>query len=372
MSKTLVTGATGFTGSHLARRLVEEGEDVVAFVRPTSDTAALEDLGVELRVVDITDADAVAGSFDGIGRVYHIAATFRVEHADLEVFRRVNRDAVGHLLEAARRAGVERFVHCSTVGVQGEIDDPPATEDAPYRPGDHYQRTKMEGELLARQAIAEGMPVAIVRPCGIYGPGETRFLKLFRPIARGRFVMIGSGEVLYHLTYIDDLVDGILLAGRRPEAAGRIFTLAGPRWTTLNELVEEIARALGVQPPRWRIPYGPVYAASVVCAAVCRAVGVSPPLYPRRVEFFAKDRAFDISRARELLGYEPSVTLAEGLARTVAWYRAEGLLDGNAGEGDHKGDTGGRHGDSTASRPAGGAGGRASGSPEEGRDARRG
>jgi len=343
VSKTLVTGATGFTGSHLARRLVDEGEGVVAFVRPTSDTIGLEALGVECRVVDITDADDVAHHFGGIGRVYHIAATFRVEHTDVDEFRRVNRDAVGHLLDAARGAGVERFVHCSTVGVQGEIDDPPATEEAPYRPGDHYQQSKMEGELLAREAIEAGMPVSIVRPAGIYGPGDTRFLKLFRPIARRRFVMIGSGEVLYHLTYIDDLVDGILRAGRRPGAVGGIFTLAGARYTTLNELVETIADAVGVAPPRWRIPYGPVYAASVVCAALCRLVGVSPPLYPRRVEFFSKDRAFDISRAREVLGYDPAVSLAEGLARTAAWYRAEGLLDADA-RGSAAGDTGAARG----------------------------
>lgn len=333
MSKTLVTGATGFTGSHLARRLAEEGEELVAWVRATSDTTELEDLGVECRVVDLTDAVDVAGHFDAISSVYHIAATFRVEHADVEEFRRVNRDAVGHLLEAARRAGVERFVHCSTVGVQGEIDDPPATEDAPYNPGDHYQQTKMEGELLVRRAIDSGMPVSIVRPAGIYGPGDRRFLKLFRPIARRRFVMVGSGEVLYHLTYVDDLVDGILLAGRVPEAVGGIFTLAGARYTTLNELVEEIARAVGVPPPRWRVPYAPVHAASVVCSTLCRAVGVSPPLYPRRVEFFAKDRAFDISRARRVLGYDPSVPLAEGLARTAAWYRAEGLLQGERHRG---------------------------------------
>ena len=326
MTKTLVTGGTGFTGSNLCRRLRQDGETVVAWVRASSDTTVLDELGVGCEVVDICDAEQVAPRMEGYETVYHIAAAFRVEHADIDEFRRVNVSATGNLLAAAERAGVARFVHCSTVGVQGDIDEPPAGETYRYAPGDHYQVSKMEGEVLALEYAERGAPVSVVRPAGIYGPGETRFLKLFRPISRGRFVMIGSGDVLYHLTYIDDLVDGIVRAGRHPEAIGEVFTLAGGRYTTLNELVVEIAGAVGTRPPRLRLPYGPVLAASMVCEKLCRVVGVNPPLYPRRVEFFEKDRAFDISKARELLGYEPGVDLREGLTRTAAWYRAKGLI----------------------------------------------
>lgn len=326
MSRTLVTGATGFTGSNLCRRLVDDGEQVVAWVRAGSDTAPLDALGVESRLVDICDAGAVRAAMSGFDTVYHIAAAFRVEHVDTGVFRRVNVDATRNLLQAARAGGVRRFVHCSTVGVQGDIDDPPATEEYRYAPGDHYQESKLEGELLALEAAAEGLAVSVVRPAGIYGPGDTRFLKLFRPISRGRFIMIGSGEVLYHLTYIDDLVDGIVRAGRTPQAVGEVFTLAGPRIATLRELVDAIADAVGARRPRLRLPYAPVHAASVVCEKACKLIGVAPPLYPRRVEFFEKDRAFDISKARRLLGYDPQVDLEEGLRRTAAWYREQGLI----------------------------------------------
>jgi nucleoside-diphosphate-sugar epimerase len=295
-------------------------------VRPTSDTDGLVALGVDCREVDICDAARVREALDGFDTVYHIAAAFRVEHPDLEEFRRVNVGATGNLLQAAADAGVARFVHCSTVGVQGDIDEPPADETYRYAPGDHYQQSKLEGEQLALEHAAAGEPVSIVRPAGIYGPGDRRFLKLFRSISRRRFVMIGSGEVLYHLTFIDDLVDGIVRAGRRPEAVGEVFTLAGPRITTLNELVSAVAAAVGVAPPRLRLPYAPVFAASVVCEKLCRIIGVAAPLYPRRVEFFEKDRAFDISKARRLLGYDPAVDLADGLARTATWYRAQGLI----------------------------------------------
>ena len=324
--KTLVTGGSGFTGGHLVRRLVVDGEAVVALVRPSSRTTALEELGVECRIVDLVDPEAIAAQLDGIERVYHLAAAFRSEHPDVDYFRRVNAEATRALLQAALRTGVTRFVHCSTVGVQGDIEDPPATEDYRFAPGDHYQETKMEGELAAREFMGRGLNVSMVRPAGIYGPGDRRFLKLFRTVARRTFRMIGSGDTLYHMTYVDDLVNGILLAGQVPGAVGEVFTIAGPQYTTLRELVDHLADALGVPHPRGRIPYAPVHALAVACEKVSRGLGVSAPIYPRRVEFFAKDRAFDISKARRLLGYEPEVDLPEGLARTAAWYRANGLL----------------------------------------------
>ncbi|MGH7718279.1 MAG: NAD-dependent epimerase/dehydratase family protein, partial [Gemmatimonadaceae bacterium] len=289
----------------------------------------LQAMGVQCRVVDLTSASDVGRQFAGIGGggdVYHLAAAYRTEHADLKEFRRVNVDATRNLLEAAKRSGVRRFVHCSTVGVQGQIDDPPATEEYRTEPGDHYQATKLEGELLAREYGAGGLPVTVVRPVGIYGPGDRRFLKLFRGIDRGQFVMIGSGKTLYHMTYIDDLIDGILLAASKAEGNGEVFTIGGPRYTTLWELVDLIADVLGKVHQRRRVPLAPVLAAAVVCERVCRVIGVNPPIYPRRVEFFSKDRAFDISKARAALGYAPRVDLPQGLAATAAWYRQRGWL----------------------------------------------
>ena len=326
MSKVLVTGATGFTGGKVAERLVADGEDVVAYVRASSNTQALEKIGVECRVVDIRDADDVARNFGDIRKVFHIAAAYRSEHADHGEFRAVNVDATRHLLEAAKRTGIERFVHCSTVGVQGEIEDPPAAEDYRFKPGDHYQESKLDGELLALEYFRAGLPGSVVRPVGIYGPGDTRFLKLFRPISKGQFVMIGKGDVLYHMTYIDDLVDGFMLAGEKDEALGEVFTIAGPNYTTIRELVDTIADVLGKPHPGLSVPFLPVYWASVVCDGLCRAIKVNPPLYPRRVEFFELDRAFSTDKAERLLGYAPKVMLADGLARTAAWYKEEGLI----------------------------------------------
>lgn len=326
MNKILVTGATGFTGGHLCKRLVDDDEEVIAFVRSSSNTKSLEELGVECRIVDIRDSQSVNENFHDVDRVYHIAAAWRSEHADRQEFYRVNVEATRNLLEAAKAYNVKRFVHCSTVGVQGDIDKPPADENYRFQPGDHYQETKLKGELLAREYFANGLPGAVFRPVGIYGPGDTRFLKLFRPVKKGTFVMIGSGKTLYHMTYIDDLVDGIILVGTCEQALGEVFTLAGGEYTTLNELVNSIADAVGKQHPRWRIPFYPVFLASILCDRLCRMIGLEPILYPRRVEFFYKDRAFDVTKARNLLNYSPRVSLEDGLKRTAVWYQEKGLI----------------------------------------------
>jgi nucleoside-diphosphate-sugar epimerase len=218
-------------------------------------------------------------------------------------------------------------VHCSTVGVHGDVEHPPANEDAPLRPGDIYQGTKLEGERLARQAAIDyGIEVTIVRPTGIYGPGDRRLLKLFRGITRRRWVTLGSGDIFYHLTYIDDLVEGFRLCGEHPAAANRTYILAGSEVTTLNELVSLVADVAQVPRPALHLPVWPFWMAGALCEILCAPFGLEPPLYRRRVDFFTKSRAFDIARARREIGYAPQIGLREGIGRALDWYRRQGWL----------------------------------------------
>jgi nucleoside-diphosphate-sugar epimerase len=324
--KAVVTGGSGFTGSHLVRRLLKEGHEVRMLVRDSSKLEALGIAGVEVVQGDLRDPDAVKRLVDGAEWVFHVGAVYREAGVPDARYAEVNVDGTRHVLDAAASAGVTRVVHVSTVGVHGHIEHPPADETAPYAPGDTYQASKVEGERMALRFAREGLPVVIARPAAIYGPGDTRLLKLFRLIARRRFVMLGDGESFYHLVYIDDLIDGFLLCARAPGVEGRTYILAGEEYVTKNKLAGLVAGEMGVPTPRRHLPVGPFQALGSAVETVCRPLGIKPPIYRRRVDFFVKSRAFDISKARRELGYTPQVGLKDGLRRTAEWYREAGWI----------------------------------------------
>ena len=329
--KVLVTGATGFTGGHLAATLAARGDEVRALVRPKSrarfDRSPLAAAGVAGVEGDLTNLASMRRAVAGIEVVYHIAATYREAGQPNSAYRDINVQGTRHVLESAREAGVRRVVHCSTGGVHGHVANPPANEDAPFNPGDVYQQTKLEAEQLAREfGKSSGLDVVVARPIGIYGPGDKRFLRMFRGLACGRFPLIGSGQIFYHLTFIDDLVEGFRLCGTVDAAAGRTYLLAGPRYTTLESLLGLVARELNVAPPKTHLPVWPFWTTGLLCELACIPLRIEPPIYRRRVDFYTKSRAFDTTRARTELGFAPKVDLEEGIHRTVDWYRSEGLL----------------------------------------------
>jgi nucleoside-diphosphate-sugar epimerase len=320
--KALVTGATGFTGGHLAQRLQAAGDTVRALVRDPARAADLISCGIDVQRGDMTDRGSLERAVDGVDVVYNVAALYRSAAVKPSAYRAVNADAVATLVDCANAAGVRRVVQCSTVGVHGDIAHPPANEDAPLRPGDVYQETKLLGEELGQAAAARaGMELVIARPSGIYGPGDRRLLKLFGGVARRRFLFLGDGRIFYHLTHVDDLCDGFRLCGTVPVAAGRTYILAGAEVTTLSELVRLIAEIANVPPPKNHWPVWPFWTAGALCEAICAPFGIEPPIFRRRVDFFTKSRAFDISRARAELGFAPRVGLREGIGRTLEWYR---------------------------------------------------
>jgi dihydroflavonol-4-reductase len=324
----LVTGATGFTGGHLARTLAERGQRVRVLVRDPARAAGLcATAGIEVCEGDVRDPAARARAVAGVRTVYNIAAIYRQAGVSASQYRAINAEAPAELVLAAARSGAQRVVHCSTVGVHGDVEHPPADEDAPLRPGDVYQETKLAGERAVTEAArTSGIELVIARPSGIYGPGDRRLLKLFRGVARRRFPVLGSGKIYYHLTYIDDLVEGFRLCGTVPGAAGRTYILAGGEVGTLEELIALVAQEAGVEPPSLHLPVWPFWAAGALCEAVCVPLRIEPPIYRRRVDFFTKSRAFDIRRARADLGFDPRVGLREGIRRSLDWYRVQGWV----------------------------------------------
>jgi dihydroflavonol-4-reductase len=323
LPRVLITGATGFTGMSLALKLASGGYPVRALVRDRNRATALEQAGITLVQGDVRDPESVRAAVAGIDTIYHLAAVFRTAGQPDTEYRMVHVDGTRHLVEAGAAAGVRRFVHCSTVGVHGSVDrDAPATEAAPFRPGDIYQQTKLEGEQIAVEtAFRVGLPLAVVRPGPIYGPGDRRFLKMIGGIARRRFVLLGDGSPRFQMVYIDDLTEGIRLAGETSAAAGRTYILTGDEAPTLNQLVKQIAEIAGVHPPPFRLPVWPFFLAGALCEAICVPLRIEPPIYRRRVKFFTSNRWFDTSRARRELGFVCRVPLAEGIARTLEAYR---------------------------------------------------
>jgi nucleoside-diphosphate-sugar epimerase len=214
------------------------------------------------------------------------------------------------------------------VGVHGSVsEEAPATEDAPFHPGDIYQETKLEGEQVALQtAERAGIPLTVVRPGPIYGPGDKRLFKLIGGVARKRFRLLGDGSPRFQMVYVDDLTRGLRLAARAPIAVGRTYILAGDEAPTLKELVHEIASVAHVGSPRFRLPVWPFWLAGAMCEAVCVPLGIEPPIFRRRVKFFTSNRWFDISRARTELGFVPRVSLRDGLRRTLESYRRLGWV----------------------------------------------
>jgi dihydroflavonol-4-reductase len=325
--RVALTGASGYTGGRLLTALHARGDEVAVLVRPESVSEAIRSKASRMVVGRLGDAEAAGRLVDGADAVLHVAAVYRTAGHPDSYYRQVNVVGTETLLEAAARQGVRRFVHTSTVGVHGHIETPPADESAPLAPGDVYQATKAEAEVLALDFHRKrGLPVAVVRPGAIYGPGETRFLKLFRAIARGRYAIVGTGRTFYHPVYIDDLVTGFLLALERPEAVGEAFLVCGPSYVSQRDLGALIAKHTGGRVLAFRIPARPIQWAGDLVEAVCVPLGLEPPLHRRRVDFWTKSRAFTIEKARRLLGYAPKVDVDEGIARTAAWYREAGWL----------------------------------------------
>lgn len=323
-STVAVTGATGFTGSVLAKRLAADGYTVRALARNVERLPAHPDIvPVPGELGDETALDTMVS---GVDTVFHIAAMYRSE-GSYEEFLAVNYQGTRALVAACRRAGVRRFIYCSTIGVHGSVAHSPADESASFSPRDPYQETKLLAEqFCAAEMAIPGLEIVIIRPCGIYGPGDTRMLKMFQMVNKGIFFLVGNGAANFHPVYVDDLVQGFILAMETPQAAGQTYIIGDANYLPLRDYVGTAARALGKKPPRIRLPYGPLNLLAHASETAFGAVGMQPPLHRRRLTFFKHNRAFSIDKARAELGYQPAVDLQEGFRRTVAWYRETGLL----------------------------------------------
>jgi nucleoside-diphosphate-sugar epimerase len=321
VTRAFITGARGFIGRTLAARLRERGVEVRGV-----DFAADPDVGVVAG--DIADPGEWQRHAEGCDLVVHTAAI--VSNAfDLDTSWRVNVLGTRRVLDAAVRAGAGRFVHLSSVRAFSDLGFPPGVDEShPVRPdGNPYVDTKIASEQVALQAHAGGeVEVTVIRPADVYGPGSRPWTILpLEAIRAGQFMLPARGRGVFSPVYVENLLDGLLLAAAAPEAAGEVFTLGDGAAVSTRDFFANYFRMLGRRGPLC-VPTRVAVAAASVVSLGARARGVPTEVNAATMRYLARRGTYSIEKARRVLGYEPRIELEEGMARTEAWLRAEALL----------------------------------------------
>ena len=325
----VVTGGNGFVGRHLVGALEARGDRVRVLALPGEKTDDLAARGVHVHRGDVRRPETLPAAMAGADAVVHLAAMMHVWRP-LADYRAVNVEGTANVVRAASDAGVSRLVHMSSSAVYGPAAGAPVTEDHPLAPpSDPYARTKAEADRLVL-AAARALPVAVLRPDQVFGPGDLlHFGSTASRLMAGRALVVGRGDNALPLVYIDDLVQGLLLALDHPGGPGEAFNITAAAPVTQVQFLTEIASALHVRPPRHHVPYPVLFGAGALVERLWSLVPGDrrPPLTRLGVSFLGQHARFSIDKARRVLGFEPAVPLLEGIRRTAAWYVGQAPLD---------------------------------------------
>lgn len=329
--QALVTGASGFVGSHLVKRLVQDGHTVYALIRNTSKIDVFDGITPQFVYSDLRDQDSlerIVQQHSNIDTVFHMAGVITPVSKGEQIYWDSNYAGTQHVLDACRKLSLKAFINCSSVGVIGPLPEIPADETTRCAPDSSYSESKYKAELLALEYHRKfGMPVAVVRPAWCYGPGDRRTYKFFRMVARGKFFLIGDGQTKLHPVYVDDVVRGVIACAKHiVDTAGEAFIIAGPESVTLEYLASTIANAAHSSLLPFKVPASIAKLGATLCEACCKPFGIEPPIHHRRLDFFFRDQSFDRSKITNTTGFEPHIDVATGVARTVQWYQEHAWL----------------------------------------------
>ena len=321
-----ITGATGFIGKYLCRYLAQRGHKVTAIVRDSSKANLLTDK-IRVEFGDVTKPDSLISAFSGSGVVIHLAALFNRPEASRNNYIAVNVEGTRNVIEAAIKNGIGHVVHCSTIGVATGAGSMPFSEDTPYSPikWDKYETSKCEGEKLALEFHGrKGLSITVLRPAQVYGPGDRSKAKFYRMVKKG--IMINPGNTFKHPIYIEDLCEAFELAIRNDNLGGRIFIIGNEKPIKLTDLITIVSDKLGVKKPKVYLPALPMTMVFTMVESLCEVLGVKPPLFRRSMDFFTKSVVFDVSKARNELGFKDKTDMIAGVSQTADWYVKEGLI----------------------------------------------
>ncbi len=325
--KVFITGASGFIGRALMQECFQRQWDVCVLQhnrRPAGETTSEQKYDVVEG--DITNPGSLEGLFEGKDILFHCAAALGASILTASDFFRINGQGTKNVLQAAKNAGVPKIVHFSSAGVLGLVEKGEvANEDYPLNPQNSYDRSKLEGENIARRFAEEGMDIVIVRPGWVYGPGDRRTFKLLKAIAKKRFILVTKGETLQTPVHIDDLVNGVFLCAEKGQR-GHIYHLAGNEVLPVKDIVTAIASATGTKIPPISLPLWPVKLAASALERSFALLKREAPLTRGKLSFFIHPKPLAIQKAKKELGYAPKISFAEGTSQTVEWCKAYNWL----------------------------------------------
>jgi UDP-glucose 4-epimerase len=327
----LVTGATGFIGQHLVKRLIQEGHTVRCLIRDAEKAKrVLGNKGVEYVVGDITEKETLRNACDNISIVYHLAAIMGHDlpsKSAFDKFRRVNTDGTRNISESCIESGIDKFIYVSSTAAMGLLKDKVVNEETPCNPFTPYQVSKYEGELIVRELTADhGFPGIVLRPSMVYGIGfKGDFLTIAKVVKTGVFPKIGFGRNLSPALYIDDLVACISKAKDRA-IVGQTYIISSEESYELERVVRIISEALNVKVRMVFVPKALAILGAWFLESAFLLMGKTPWVTQRNIRSTTTDRVFDVMKAKEELGFRQRVSIEEGLTKTVRYFQDAGYL----------------------------------------------
>ena len=318
----LVTGASGFLGGRVAQLLHEQGEEVVLLARPYSDLRHLASTRIHVIRGDLSDRAALEQAVLNVTHIFHCAAC-STDWAPYQTYVDANVTGTRNLLAAAQRAPrLQRFLHVSTTDIYG-YPETPCTEEHPFvDAGRPYNQTKGAAEAAVWQASAEGLPITILRPATIYGPRGKDFTQEIATLLRQRLMAyVGGGWATGGFTYVDNVAHAMLDAACSPRTVGQAYNIADGTHATWRQYAVNFAQQLGTQPPWINLSFHAALALARAFEAPHRYLGLRgrPLLTRHAVLLLGRDQEFSAAKARRDFGFEPAISLEEGIRRSVSW-----------------------------------------------------